>query len=799
MAQLLSNRRKDRHDRTGATGRISAKAVRRFFGDRLDMLVDRSILIARENGYTPFTTTIRAAWIEAVQSITTSLGDYLEDPSDTGSGPQACVDYTSDPRFSRMRALARQHRAVGITMAMYVGLFKHFRNIYLDELAAFEPPADGPDHTDLQQHVQDFFDETELSICSDWYTADDSLRLREMQNRTRRIALDKDRYFAVFESLRNPAFLLDKTGALLGANEAATEMFHRDAPASGATHLLSTRRRKAVLGHVMSEILGATPDCQSSVWLDTLQGRRCFDVLRRALHDAVENTPIGHVVMLNDVTAYREATEKAQSAERAMSRFLATMSHEIRTPLHSVLGATELLRTAEPATVSDYLDQIEAAGQSLFLTLNNVLDYSKYTNTPPQPAPARVDLRHALTSFGRLTRMRQKPISPPLGLEISDDVPHEPSIDWTMIQQVLSNLVTNALSADDGRGVSVHVDFIAGQNPGKLRFEIRDHGPGLRDADAEALYYPFENILARDTGNGGTGLGLAIVRYLTRAMNGQVGYDKSECGTVFWFEIPCPEKSQDMARVSHDVAAPRAASPGALRRCLLVDDDPIGGKITAQQLRHLGMEVHRSTSVADALAVTQQRDFDLYVIDFILGDGDGPSLVRHLRDRQSDAQHFVALTANVEVLKSDDLLSHLFDTILAKPVDLARLSAMLGSASLADRQTGGESEPAGLQGLSDDTISGMLIAFEEEWARFRALLNSPDDPANLGDLGYLAHRLAGTTAILGLSELEEPLHTLELLCNGDPDAQDMAALRDRLDRDLNGMASWKQLMKRNCG
>lgn len=189
--------------------------------------MDRSIEIAKTNRYAPYTTTIRAAWVEAVISVTETLRDYLRSESRRPTGPLAETDYGRDPRFSRMRRIARLHRSVGITLPLYLGLLKHFRNVYLEELDDL-PGGISPEE---RARVRDFFDESELSVTVDWHKTPDNHRLRELQERTRAITLDKDRYFAVFESLRNPAFLLDRSRRLVNANQAAAELFLGDAQA----------------------------------------------------------------------------------------------------------------------------------------------------------------------------------------------------------------------------------------------------------------------------------------------------------------------------------------------------------------------------------------------------------------------------------------------------------------------------------------------------------------------------------------------------------------------------------------
>lgn len=765
----------------------SHDALTDFLEQRLDRLVDQSIEIAKSNGYAPFTTTIRAAWVEAIVSVTNALGTYLGSSDDALEGPVATLDYATDPRFSRMRLIARIHRAQGITLQMYLGLFKHFRNLYISELAGLPGGVTAQEAS----RVRDFFDHCELSISADWHDNNDNRRLRELQERSRAITLDKDRYFAVFESLRIAAFLLDHGGNLVNANQAAAELFlGRDAQAGDIIYLRSMRLRKRSLQAVVDKLMENAEASEEPLWLDTLHGPRCFDVRTRALHDAVENTALGHVVLLNDVTAHMLDAEEAKQSERGMSRFLATMSHEIRTPLHSVLGAVELLRTADQATSETFLDVIEGAGKALLQTLNNVLNYSKFENEPPVPRPTDTDLFEEIRVYSRIAIIGRNVARTPLEFDIGVDVPKSAYVDWGMIQQVLSNLVSNAQKADNGEGVAVAIRRIAAESGhDALRFEVRDHGPGLPEHAATALFRPFENTTVRDTGNGGSGLGLAISHHLVEAMAGRIGYENLEKGALVWFEVPL------LHAETLDPASPRSQShtTGKLphaKSCMLVDDDPVGANVTAHQLERIGLKVTRAASVEEAKRHAAEAEFDVYVVDYLLPDGDGPTLIQYLQERTNSQAKFLALTANVDALVGR---STGFDEVLAKPAGQVSLSSAIfgldsrGFSTVPTRQD----EPESLQGLAPGTVKAMIDVFASNWSDFRQQLRSADTPRRV--LTLSAHRLAGSCAILALSELEPALRNLEADGDDEDNTVNLAAHRSALDRDLAEIPSWQRL------
>ncbi|MDW3222762.1 MAG: ATP-binding protein [Paracoccaceae bacterium] len=760
-----------------------------FLDQRLDMLVEKSIEIAKSNGYAPFTTTIRAAWVQAILSVTESLGKYIRSSVDTPHGPLATLDYAADPRFARMRLIARQHRSNGITLQMYVGLFKHFRNLYLSELARL-PGGISAEET---ARVRDFFDETELSIAADWNAKGDNQRLRELQDRTRAITLDKDLYFAVFESLQNPAFLLDRVQNLVNANQASAELFlGRDAQAGDIIYLRSMRLRKSSLQNVINQIMEAAQSSEQPIWLETLEGLRCFDVRTRGLHDAVENTALGHVVLLNDVTAHHRRAEEAQQSEQGMSRFLATMSHEIRTPLHSVLGAAELLRTADHANGETYLDVIEGAGKALLQTLSNVLHYSKFENEAPLPRPISIDLNEEIRTFERNAVVGGNTLKSRLSFDIAKDVPKSVYIDWGMTQQILSNLVSNSLRADNGDGVVVSVQRVeASDNAYVLRFEVRDQGTGIPETAAAAFFRPFAQTTARDTAGGGSGLGLAIARHLTDAMGGQIGYDNLESGTVVWFEIPFKPCRLRESRVLHK-SDPSELAMNGVNSCLLVDDDPIGVIVTARQLERLSLSVTRAASVKEAKQQAAEATFDIFIVDYLLPDGDGPGLVKDLKRHGNGRAKFLALTANVEALAG---CTNDFDEVLAKPVGQVHLSAAIfGSGSrVLPSEESMRAGFDGLWGLSPKTVTAMINTFSSSWEDFRAQMQTESPAFSKHDLALMSHRLAGSCAIMGIVELEAGLRRLESQCLSETDTINLADFVPELDRDLADLASWRRL------
>ncbi len=352
------------------------------------------------------------------------------------------------------------------------------------------------------------------------------------------------------------------------------------------------------------------------------------------------------VAIQSDITAAKEfetrlvnAKEAAETADRAKSEFLAVMSHEIRTPLNGVLGFTRLLLDTQlTAQQRDYIDTIRSSGDSLLHLLNDILDFSKMDASSMQLENAAFDLR------GCIEDTLDVLIAPATmrGLELIGDIaldaPHVVVGDRARLRQILINLASNAVKFTDKGEVCVAVrllpsgtsdpqDAPAGAHTARLRFEVRDTGPGI-DADQQArLFKPFTQADSSATRkHGGTGLGLAISKRLVSLMSGDIGlHSIPGAGSTFWFEIP-------LAVADHQPATPPALQALKELRVLLVEKNATLRRVLTTQLNSWGMQVEAFARGRDGIFAAEHRRFDVALLDAAPPDMDGLALVDRLRN-----------------------------------------------------------------------------------------------------------------------------------------------------------------------
>lgn len=316
-------------------------------------------------------------------------------------------------------------------------------------------------------------------------------------------------------------------------------------------------------------------------------------------------------------------TQDLRKATQAKSDFLARMSHEIRTPLNAIIGLTKLSqRAAEDKDQQTNLIQIEGASQTLLSIINDILDFSKIEAGKLDIESTQFNLDALVNQTIRLhlTRAQEKHIE--LIQHISRDVPLNLVGDPLRIQQVLNNLLSNALKFTEDGLISVSVRCTQNAEDIQLEFEVKDSGVGLTTAHQAQLFQPFnqgdESISRR---YGGTGLGLAICKQLTTLMGGEIWVESQlGKGSIFHFTVkvqqdpsqqiisPSKQLSELNVLIADDIEASRDAISEALSMANIQADIASGGKDAVAKMR---------------TALATSSPYDVLILDWNMPDIDG--------------------------------------------------------------------------------------------------------------------------------------------------------------------------------
>jgi len=261
--------------------------------------------------------------------------------------------------------------------------------------------------------------------------------------------------------------------------------------------------------------------------------------------------------------AQEEATlakEEAVSANQVKSLFLARMSHEIRTPLNAILGMAYLMRKTDlTATQGMYLDKLTQASRNMLGTINDILDFSKIEAGKITIEKVPFDLDKILQRIINIESVKVEEQGIELAVEKDPAVPSMFLGDPLRIEQILLNLINNAVKFTDSGSVRVIITSIAEQEAKHIvTFIVRDTGIGITPEQLEHLFVPFDqgdSSISRRFG--GSGLGLSIVKYLTDLMGGEVSATSEKGqGSAFTVQLPLEvdtaQESAKNARMSSD-------------------------------------------------------------------------------------------------------------------------------------------------------------------------------------------------------------------------------------------------------
>ncbi|MBC8017740.1 MAG: response regulator, partial [Verrucomicrobia bacterium] len=361
----------------------------------------------------------------------------------------------------------------------------------------------------------------------------------------------------------------------------------------------------------------------------------------------------------------RAARDIAEAASRAKTEFLANMSHEMRTPLNSIIGGAEYLETAVFAPDQQRcLEMIRRAGDSLLLLVNDLIDLSRIEAGQLELVKNEFNLADTLETVARMLGLeaRQKQLT--FSLELSPDLPHIVIGDQARLQQIMVNLVANAIKfTGNGGTVTLSARLVRiGNDSVQVTFTVRDTGIGI---EADKIDMIFESFAQADSSItrrfGGSGLGLAISRRLVESMGGAFQVESVPgIGSSFTFSI-------SFSLVSHGVAAQQGAADSVaggvvetqavgeqpsvgLSRVLLVDDSLENRELMRLLLSRQPLILDEANNGREAVDLFEHNEYALILMDIQMPIMDGftaTQMMRRTEERRACRRTpIVALTAH---------------------------------------------------------------------------------------------------------------------------------------------------------
>ena len=422
-----------------------------------------------------------------------------------------------------------------------------------------------------------------------------------------------------------------------------------------------------------------------SMHVDSYVAMACVSLLCGALFQ------FQSIVLERQLVKAEEQTAEIEKLNEQQNSFFSSMSHEIRTPISTIIGLNEMTMREKllPTEVLENTMNIQNASKMLLSLINDLLDMSKIQSGKMEIVPTEYDTSRMLSEITNLhwNRALEKNLS--FDIQVSENIPPVLYGDETRIKQVIVNLLSNAIKYTDEGSVILR---FGGEKTSSDKFllsvEVEDTGMGIRKENLKYLFDAFRRVEGEETRNiEGTGLGLSIAKQLVELMGGTITVNSIYTkGSVFRIEIPQGIVADESASFKkpgilkhekpdyqHTFEAPKAS-------VLVVDDNDMNRIVCRKLLRETRVKVDLAESGRECLEKTRENHYDAIFMDHEMPQMDGIETLQKIR-QQTDGlcreTPVIALTANAGSDRDAFYIEKGFSAYLSKPIQSARLEALL--------------------------------------------------------------------------------------------------------------------------
>ncbi|MEY3807686.1 MAG: hypothetical protein RI893_662 [Pseudomonadota bacterium] len=493
----------------------------------------------------------------------------------------------------------------------------------------------------------------------------------------------------------------------------------------------------------------------------------------------------------------RASRDLAQHVAKAKTQFLANMSHEIRTPMNAIIGFSELAMNKDfPPQALDYLGKINRASNGLMGILNDILDFSKLEEGQLIIEHKQFHLDSLLDTLYSLFDDLSKEKGLILNMELSPDVPLGLIGDAPRLQQVLINLLGNAIKFTAHGTVTLKVTLHQiDKSQARLLFSVIDTGIGISAEDHQKLFQPFSQVDGSITRRfGGTGLGLAISHNLVQLMGSEILLKSTlGLGSCFSFELVLDvlplARPYKIDHLSGTLAETLSKYTKLLTntRILVAEDNLINQQVVSEFLALAGISVEIANNGKEALALLTQSEFDAVLMDMHMPVMDGFEATKQLRNLPRFATlPVLALSAGVTPEEQEQCLAVGISDFIAKPINPVKLLAILArwlrpddglvvipaDKPIDNRVDFDEKVILVMLGNNQELATQLLSNFKEEMKNKSDEISAMIKTGDLTSAKTLLHGLKGAAGNIGAvrlyatasileTELKEGLPTIE--------------------------------------
>lgn len=512
-------------------------------------------------------------------------------------------------------------------------------------------------------------------------------------------------------------------------------------------------------------------------WLYYPDGQAaCFEILKVPYYDKISKQQmiIAFGRDITERTTYRETIEKNS---RDKTKMMTTISHELKTPLNGIIGLSRILLDGQLSEQQrNYLQTIKVSAVSLGHIFNDLVDLEKIETHRIELFEKECDFNHLLNDINNIASVMAAQKNLKFEMQLADNLPDWIRVDPIRLNQMLWNLISNAVKFTKQGWVRLSVSKT--ENAG-LCFKISDSGIGIPQAEQSKIFTMYYQVKSQDNMRAlGSGIGLAVSKQIASLMSGDLTVESEEnVGTTFTLTVKAPQIARQTALEAQHVV--RALN------ILLVEDIEVNIIVAKSVLEKLGYHVDVAMSGGEALQKFAQNDYDLLLLDIQLPDMSGFDIAQTLRNQYENDEidylpPLVALTANV-MNNKNEYVQQGMDDVLSKPLSPEALNAILkrlfddeelplaplpitkNEQTLPPQQAMQFDYPLLselIELLGKEKVLASIELFAELMPNYIADLNQQykayqADPSHKSAVAAEAHKIKGAAASIGLNAIRD--------------------------------------------